>query len=651
MKIDQCLFGYDDGHRLLASSLSLGEETSLLTELSDLAPGTVFGKSEGYWTGLPVASLGCYVLMRTWAAPEMPRPGCVWTHALLIKPTLLESLSDLSFLQSLVTKPKTLFDWKTYREPLDVQLPDDYPLGKVVNDVIVRNLLLSLYETGNTTVEIASPGELDIPLFAVWSQQWPRLRRNFRFQTAASRSVRTNGSIRFDIMALLAPSEDKLSNKAVADPHWLSSATHDIQEGNKSSLRSFLWSYGRDVRRQRGSFRPLVEIYDLDLDRNKNNSQKLINIVSNAFPTLNDAGYLKENIVDGILIPNAQIDIVKFILLNSHDGIKVFPSPTSAGFDKLSSFWPQRTEDIFQVLEISADTENGFREVIFEKLANVIQPPQFWSSSSSYPYARKLLVEIRPDLLLNASEYLDDDSLIELVPVIPKNTSGIKEFLSKLLVRENSAVVKTVFEYFPNEIVLSLVYKANDSREIIANVWIQDLIRHQDLLLQTNVMSIITRTSLLYEFADALGWISPKVIDAGATPWYSALINSKNDLHGDKLDTFGVFLLVLACKTGGEDGLCIVELFYEFIHKKILNSKLSFKANEILSPYLPDIGWFWNWDQGQRFRMVIARSFIRNKWSPRNFSSLAKDKEGRTLLADTVSDMPNGEEYFKAISG
>src|SRR3546814_20493757 len=87
MTIDQCLFGYEDGHRLLASSMSLGDQTSLLTKLSDLAPGTLFGSSHGYWTGLPLPELARYALFRTWPAPELPRPGCVWTHALLPPPT------------------------------------------------------------------------------------------------------------------------------------------------------------------------------------------------------------------------------------------------------------------------------------------------------------------------------------------------------------------------------------------------------------------------------------------------------------------------------------------------------------------------------------------------------------------------------------
>lgn len=650
MKIDQCLFGYDDGHRLLASSLSLEEDTSLLTELSDLAPGTVFGKSEGYWTGLPVASLGCYVLMRTWAAPEMPRPGCVWTHALLIKPTLLESLSDLSFLQSLVTKPNVLFDRKSYSEPLEIKLSDVYSREEKVNDVIVRNLLLSLYETGNTTVQISSPGELDIPLFAVWSQQWPRLRRNFRFQTAASRSIRTNSSTRFDIMALLSPPEKNLSDQVTTNSKWLSLATYDIQKGNKNPLRSFLWFYGRDVRRQRGSFRPLVEIYELDFYKNENTAQQLINIILNAFPTLKDAETLKQDIVNGILNSDAQIDVVKFILLNAHNEMNIFPSPTSIGIDKLSSFWPMRADGILQIIELSADIKSEVGGRIFEKLVNTVQGPEFWPLSGSYPYSRKLLVKANPDMLISEKEYLNDDSLIELIPVIPKNTRGIKEFISKLLVRGNNSLANTVFECFPNEAMQAIICKVNDSNEVIAGVWVKSLIKNPDLLLQANVMGLIARTSLLYELADSLGWVSTKVIDAGITPWHSAIINSQNDLHGNKLDALGVFLIILACKTGGEDGLSIVELFYEFIHKRILNSNLSNKATEMLSPFLPDVGWFWNWDQGQRFRMVIANAFIRNKWSPHNFASLAKDTKGRSLLANTVSDIPNGKEYFKAIS-
>ena len=76
--VHQCLFGYDDGHRMLSSSLPLSRAgSSLLLLLSDLEPGIQLGHVDSYWTGLPVATDKVYALLRTWAAPEMPRPGCV----------------------------------------------------------------------------------------------------------------------------------------------------------------------------------------------------------------------------------------------------------------------------------------------------------------------------------------------------------------------------------------------------------------------------------------------------------------------------------------------------------------------------------------------------------------------------------------------
>src|SRR4051794_9036647 len=96
VQLDQCLFGYNDGHRLLASSTRLPPEAaSLLLVHSDLLPGFKSAQSDRYWTGLPIPSAKVYALMRTWLAPELSRPGCVWTHVLLIRFADMARLPDL----------------------------------------------------------------------------------------------------------------------------------------------------------------------------------------------------------------------------------------------------------------------------------------------------------------------------------------------------------------------------------------------------------------------------------------------------------------------------------------------------------------------------------------------------------------------------
>lgn len=80
--LHQTLHGYSDGHRLISSSLSLaGQDARTMQVMSDLSGPGVKPGVDGYLTGHPLEGVGKYVLARTWAAPEMPRPGCVWTHS------------------------------------------------------------------------------------------------------------------------------------------------------------------------------------------------------------------------------------------------------------------------------------------------------------------------------------------------------------------------------------------------------------------------------------------------------------------------------------------------------------------------------------------------------------------------------------------
>src|SRR5579872_1415199 len=81
----QTLHGYGDGHQLLASSIDLPTaQSSALLVMSDLSgPGFRRGY-ESYLTGYPLGGAGVYCIARTWFAPELSRPGCVWTHSILL---------------------------------------------------------------------------------------------------------------------------------------------------------------------------------------------------------------------------------------------------------------------------------------------------------------------------------------------------------------------------------------------------------------------------------------------------------------------------------------------------------------------------------------------------------------------------------------
>ena len=81
MVIEQMLYGYQNGHTLIASSLENKLKLQHITDvLSDAASD---GEFTPYVTGYPLEEDGYYALTKTWYAHEMKRPGCVWTHILL----------------------------------------------------------------------------------------------------------------------------------------------------------------------------------------------------------------------------------------------------------------------------------------------------------------------------------------------------------------------------------------------------------------------------------------------------------------------------------------------------------------------------------------------------------------------------------------
>ena len=647
MKFDQCLFGYDDGHRLLASSLPLGSETSLLTELSDLAPGTVFRQSGGYWTGVPAPALGRYVLMRTWPAPEMSRPGCVWTHALLIDLALLESLDDLSVLQDIPVRPDSLINLGLYREPIDVDLARIENARENLSLAIVKQIIVSLYADGGSVVRVNSPGELDEAIFAVWSQQWPRLRRNFRFQTATSSSHRASSFSRFDVTAILAPTSTETTQGDRADMPWLVDAALDIQEGTSGKLRQFLRTYGRDVRKQRGSFRPLVEIQKLDSQTPTNSGQYLIDIIASAFPGLEDAKRLKQDIVNGELVSSAQAEIIRFVVLN--DGQGLFPDPSIAGISKLSALWPKQSDELLRLGEVAAESSSGLSKSISKVITECIPKKQFWEITTPYPCIRKSMLLTHP-ALLTAEEALtlDDAALIDILPLVPREAWGVPELILRLVSRNSEGLARIAFERFPNVSAAQVLSAASRSIDNIAAPWWRELKLRPKLLLQRETLSNVSRASLLYKIADSLGWITPEVISSGPGPWLSALESASFDLWDEQADTFNCFILALALRTGGEEGRDAIEKFFHAVHRKVLRSKLDWRGEELLFPLLPNLGWMSNWDLGLRLRIAVARAYVDSGWPASSYAFLSPDKKSRLMLAAAASDVPGGAQYAQA---
>ena len=193
--VHQALFGYLDGHRLLETSIRLSSRDIYdLSAISDLATGVQLGADESYLTGLTLQESRYFALIRTWPALEMPRPGCVWSHVLILTPEVLASQRDLGALNVLFVRPCSLKQRAQYGRAL--ALSSGSQKSGAPSNLIA--LVINSYYVGRP-----SPGglsvspALDSAVLAVWSQQWPKLRASFSFRTAPPASL-NQGNARFD---------------------------------------------------------------------------------------------------------------------------------------------------------------------------------------------------------------------------------------------------------------------------------------------------------------------------------------------------------------------------------------------------------------------------------------------------------------------
>lgn len=124
MRIEQMLHGYDNGHRLLAGSILLksNEDMDIIATLSDWSEYVAKGEGDSsYVTAYPLTKSGYYVIAKTWYADEMKRPGCVWTHSLLIPFDNLNSINDFKKISELFERPDSDGHWDAYSHTLEYE--------------------------------------------------------------------------------------------------------------------------------------------------------------------------------------------------------------------------------------------------------------------------------------------------------------------------------------------------------------------------------------------------------------------------------------------------------------------------------------------------------------------------------------------------
>jgi hypothetical protein len=697
IKIHQTLHGYAEGHRLLESSVKLPSNAARAAlVLSDMSGPSMLPGFESYITGYPLPDINMYALGRTWYASEMSRPGCVWTHTILIDNADIAQIPNLTKLLELFLRPIKGSSWSSYKLPIEVQIEDgerNFPEYASEFEILAHQVLKALYGGSNEPVylQAANSEHYENLLMLIWSQQWPRLRRSFKFCTGSLSNRKADGNP-FDLQVvprsllsqiqreaafgvviqpthnavLVNTQEDESLNTS---PHWLTAATDDLTSKPRNSIRRFLWRFGADLADGRIVFASLIQAYICisDVKSGKSTLAELLKLVNSLFPAPNQALRLKLALFGSPDSSKAHLlpwisegKILTELVSNEHHAAfkpsslairerakALLISDRQAALDTAlriidGEITPHGEEFLTGMCEsLSIDdalylsqTKQGLLPLIIQHNPSLISEPALWRHSHNVQ--RELFdTVIRQE---NAGETF----LQSVVPVLLDSGS---DTLAEDVVNYMGpkAVVVAILEWFDSEPKADVRALGERWQRILS--WNKDHVLDW-LKLKSDSAPRVTTIALIARMLDPHAY---QTINAGSLIWLPLAKNGTDELEYNSLVSVMCFLLALGFHNPKPSGADLVTQAFEIVHAAAENKRLNYSDWGVLQSQAPPTSFWRGWDWCERLRCALIEYFIRYKWPNEHFLRATARPEIFQRVLDCCDMTSQGRKLFRRL--
>lgn len=658
IKVHQSLHGYADGHRQLAVSVPIKpKDAKTMLVLSDLSGPGASIDAAGYLTGYPLTDSKMYAFARTWPAPEMSRPGCVWTHTLLLDFGDIATLSDASAVLARFRRPEN-GDSAAYTMTLEVPTGSDAAPVPVDAGPYVRALLASLY--GSPRKRIIAPrtvsSDVDALVTALWGQQWPRLRRSFRFCTFALADRSTEGGV-FDLQFLPSldrsvrirfPNAAEATEQAEDDEKWLGEALADLLAPDARDLRTFLRRIGGDVASGRSAFRPLCRLHGL------------VNSFATTPASIDAAISLLEVELGSAqaraarsLVASAALDhtdrldgaAVDFIVRNLDlaDLANVARSGRGLG----ARIWKQDPTLLVDMLEGSERQQLVARDT----LADLDTSDLLAGLRASQGAAEKALA-LRPDLLISEGLWRANVVPIDLAFSTLADAPELRQRAvdAMIMAGRDDLSTRALGEVGASGL-LRLVARHHGAQELDGSRlqnWLRPALSDPGTVAEFLSEKTAPSWSVLAAIA---AFLPPDAVpnDYGADPWLIAVRAVAESQRSEPPVFLSAYLLSRALGFKSRDPGELAQIGFEQVHDAASRDQLPEDAWHVLQTRLPwSFSWL-DWDRCPRIRAAVADLFVDRDLSPDVFAQVAANDRLFSMLIDTVARRGRGRRYLKIV--
>ena len=644
--VHQTLHGYKNGHSMIAASLVLTSDLSTtLLSMSDLSGSTPVPGFEEYLTAYPLGE-ALYAFAKTWYAFEMPRPGSVWTHSLLIPRTEIDKLPSLSPLLDAFRRPtpnSTDSMLAAYSAPLQIatDLSRNYGLWTELDDVSA--LLNSIYSFPYQPiiVEGTAASRFQNAIISIWQQQWPRLRHAFSFCTGSLSARKIRGrpldlqvvpSLRIRGVQRELPDaiEPRQFPAHPVELDWIQSAIADLQSSDGTQLRRFLWYAAKDSDKGRPAFKVLVRLLGA-LMGNVQSIGRLTKEIGDVFAEPSDALTLKLLLIghceDSEFVPpmSVQAEFMKALL--RMDVVRPFEGLFPSIGQIASKLFKADKETALDIAHIAlTESPNAIGGLFISGIATAMPPIDIRSFESKHSVLLNTLLRQNPLIAANPDIWTSTSRPLELLDTVAAAKTNVAEKanISKAIIDSNldHLVVEAALK-LGSPFVFQMMESVKNGTSPRPS-WLRAASLCQEYVLEWLSEQTKIPPEESFWIVRAFDPRKSNVLKYETRIW---LDNAFTAAHYQDTDAihYCCFCLAIAFRSADNMAMKLAAAVFQKIHDAAEHELLLYESWRLLDDVAPPLTWWRDWDRCERLRVALIDVSIAHKWSTESFVRAIKD--------------------------
>ena len=628
MIIEQTLYGYNKGHGLLASSFPVrpNNDSSLMSVLSDWTGFRNELGEDSYMTFYPLSNGEKYAFAKTWYAEEMERPGCVWTHTLIVDLKEMDRNFDFRVLDDYFRRPQK-DDYEFYQHKIEIDNFETRNSNVVFNmfddtSLLVLYLLL-LGNNKNLFIYMDKAQRAYQALCFYLLQYLPLDMLKWISLSTGSTSRRKLGSEDFSIQFT-----DNITNISLSNAPWKGKIAKE------NFTIGLLYIYEQS-KRENDTFPSLIRLFREDIKDEKEKLFAFAMLMKELDTALNEK-------VGGKEYANV-LSLLEEYFPKQNEGIRLKSNFLS---EKISSLYGTEEDYLFQIASLKNDS------FLHPLLTHFTQRLMVLDKNSHNAYVDLIdkIVKIEHpnetarNALLFAVDHMEEEELLRLVNnnwehILPLLNNNERFFDAGMWLRLSAKQFNDIFlmydshnfesfkhwdELLKKVLVSETLTGENISSQLVINAndavkMIFDSANDSHL----SVVSPFLLLSCMQKKQDFLGWLGRQkninervekfiihqidptsiyVKESQSCSW-KALLEADN---GGKSIDFYLYLYILA--HNWKDRLSVEMLKHGFypIYKELSKSKLSSKDWDRISSVTPNRYFIANWDKCK----ILSRGLV-----------------------------------------